>query len=221
MLPTLSRACAGSGAAEAGAMRGGLRARHEEHRGCRHQPHEPHEHQRRLEAAVVREREQDRRREGPAQEAGEGVHREGPADPVLGDALAQHGVVGRVIDAVGEPRQHRHHEQPGIGADEAERQERKAAESEARDQDRAGADPVHQEAHGRLGEAGDDIEGGERQPEIEEAHAQPLLEQRQHHRQHHDVEMADQVRRRDGDERLRLARRACGAVQPLCRIGGH
>ena len=69
-----------------------------------------------LQAPVGGEREQDRRRDGPADEAGERMNRERAPDAVVGDAVGQQGVVGGVIDAVGEARHDGDCEQPGIGA---------------------------------------------------------------------------------------------------------
>src|SRR5947207_381152 len=57
------------------------------------EPDASRERQCRLEVAVGGQAEQDRRRHGSSRKAGERVHREGPADPVLGDAVGQHGIV--------------------------------------------------------------------------------------------------------------------------------
>jgi hypothetical protein len=145
----------------------------------------------------------------------------GAADPRLGDAVGEDRVVGGVIDAVGKAGQDGGDQQPWIGADEGDGEEGEAAEDEAGDQHRTRADAVDQEAGRRLRQAGDDVEGGERQPEIEEADVEPLLEQRQQHRQHHNVEMADEVRRRDRQQRLRLAAGGGNAGQALRGVGGH
>ena len=95
-------------------------------------PMQPGDDERDLEAAVGGKRQQDRRRDGAAEEAREGVHRERPADAVLGDAVGQDGVVGGVIDAVGEAGHDRRHEQPRIGADEARARRRPARRGRAR-----------------------------------------------------------------------------------------
>ena len=177
--------------------------------------------ERRLEPAEGGKRQQDCGRDGAAEEAGEGVDREGAADPRLGDAVGEDGIVGGVIDAVGKAGQDRGRQQPWIGGDEGNGEERQPAQDQPGDEHRPRTDAVDEKARRRLRQAGDDVEGGERQPEIEEADVEPLLEQRQQHRQDHDVEMADEVRRRDRQQGLRLAAGGGDAGQALGGVGSH
>ena len=210
-----------SGAAGAGTIDRRLLVGQEEdeERSC--QADAPGDGERRLEPAEGGKRQEDRRSDGAAEEAGKGVDRERATDPGLGDAVGEDRVVGRVIDAVGKAGHDGRKPEPLVGGDEPDREDGQPAEDEPGDEHRSRADAVDEEARRRLGQAGDDVEGGERQPEIEEADVEPLLEQRQHHRQDHDVEMADQVRRRHRQQGLRLASGGGGAGQGLGGVGSH
>jgi hypothetical protein len=78
-------------------------------------------HQRHPGSAVGCQRQQGDRRNGAAEEAGERVHGERTADSPLRDAVGEDGIVGGVIDAVGEPGEHGGDKEPGVGVAEAER----------------------------------------------------------------------------------------------------
>ena len=218
MLPT---AADGGGATGTAAIDRRLLVGQQVHEQRDGQTDAPGDDERRLDPAEGGKGQKDGRRDGTAEEAGKGVNREGAADPRLGDAVGEDRIVGGVIDAVGKAGQNGGDQQPWIGGDEGDGEEGEAAEDEAGDQHRPRTDAVDEKAGRRLSQAGDDVEGGERQPEIEEADVEALLEQRQQHRQHHNVEMADEMRRRDRQQRLRLAAGGGNAGQALRGVGGH
>ena len=133
------------------------------------------------------------------------MNREGAPHALLVDAGRKHGVVGGMVDAVGEARNRCCKQHRGIAKGEAEQHECRAAEAEAADQDALGAEAVDQETHRRLRQAGDDAENGDREAELDEADAQLFLEDGEQRRQHHDVEMADEMRGRDGQQHAQPA----------------
>jgi hypothetical protein len=112
-----------------------------------------------------------------------------------------------MINAVGEPEQHGAGDQPGIAQMQAEHDQHEAAEGETHQQDFAGADMVGQVAHRRLRQAGCYGEGGQREAELDIADPKLLLQKRKQHRQHHQMEMADPMGRRN---RGQGARRGVG-----------
>ena len=97
---------------------------------------------------------------------------------------------------------------------QAEHDEREAADGEADQEDLAGADMVGKITHRRLGQAGDDSEHGQRETEFDIADAELAFEEREQHRQHQQMEVADPMRRRNQDQRaqrgVRLRLLRCG-----------
>src|SRR5665647_1851860 len=84
---------------------------------------------------------------------------------------------------------------------QAEQDKRKAAQREAHQQDLAGADMIGEVAHRRLGQAGDDGKDRQREAELDIADAELLLQEREQHRQHQQMEMADPMGGRNQDKR--------------------
>ncbi len=92
---------------------------------------------------------------------------------------------------------------------QAEHDQRKAAQSEAHQQDFAGADMIGKIADRRLRQAGCDGENGQRKAEFNVADAELLLEKGEQHRQYEHLEMTDPVGRRNRDQRAQLFVRLC------------
>ena len=142
----------------------------------RHQRADRAAHDQRAMAADRRnQRRHDGRRDRAAEEAGKGVDRKGAAHPRLVHMGRQDRVIGRMIDAVGEPEQHGAGDQPGIAQMQAEHDQRAAAEGEADQQDFAGADMVGEIADRRLGQAGDHGEDGQGKAKLDIADAELRL----------------------------------------------
>ena len=160
------------------------------------------------------QRGDDGGRDRAAEESGKGVDRKCAAHARLIHMGRQDRIVGRMIDAVGEPEQHGAGDQPGVAQMQAEHDQREAAQREAHQQDFAGADMIGEIAHRRLGQAGDDGEDGQRETELDIADAELLLQKREQHRQHQHVEMADPMGDRNRGQRaqrcVRLRLLRCG-----------
>ena len=118
------------------------------------------------------QRRHDGGRDRAAEEAGKGVDRKRAAHSRFIHMRRQDRVIGRMIDAVGEPQQHGAGDQPGIAQMQAEHDQRKAADDKADQQDFAGADMVGEIADRRLGQAGDHGEHGQREAELDIADAE-------------------------------------------------
>jgi len=98
---------------------------------------------------------------GAAEKAREGVDREGAAHPRFVHMGGEDRIVGRMIDAVGQPQQDGASDQPGIAQVQAEHDQREAREAKAGQQDLARPDMVDDVAERRLGESRDDREHGQ------------------------------------------------------------
>ena len=160
------------------------------------------------------QRGHDGRRDRAAEEAGKGVDRKCAAHARLVHMGRQDRIIGRMIDAVGEPEQHGAGDQPAITEMQAEHDQRKAAQGKPHQQDLAGADMVGEIAHRRLGQAGDDGEDGQRKAKLDIADAELFLQKREQHRQHHQMKMTDPMGRRNSSQRaqrgVRLRLLRCG-----------
>ena len=143
---------------------------------------------------------------GAAEEAGEGVDREGATHARIRDAGGQDRIVGRVVDAVGEARDEGGGKQHRIARVEAEGHEGRAAEAQAAEQDAPGADPVDERAHRRLGDARDQAEQRDGEAEFDVADAEFGLEDGEKRRQDQNVNVAQPVRGRNADKRSGLSR---------------
>ena len=147
------------------------------------------------------ERGDDRRRHRAAEIAGKGVDREGAAHPRLVHMLGEDGVIGGMVDAVGEPEQHGAGDQRGVAQMQAEQDQREAAEREPAQQDLARAKMVDEIAGRRLRQRRDHGRHGQREAELDIADAELALQERKQHRQDQQMEMADPMRDRNSRQR--------------------
>jgi hypothetical protein len=106
-----------------------------------------------------------------------------------------------MVDAVGEAEQSGADDQCRVAEMQAQRNQRAAAQSHAEDQNFSRADAIDDITDRRLSQAGHDGEHGERQAQVDIGDAKPVFQEREQHRQHEDVEVADPVRHRDRAER--------------------
>ncbi len=148
-------------------------------------------------------------RDRAAEETGKGVDRKGAAHARRIHVRRQDRIIGRMIDAVGEPEQHGARDQPAVTEMQAEHDQCKAAQRQAHQQDFAGADMIGEIAHRRLGQAGYHGEHGQREAELDIADAELLLQKREQHRQYHQMEMTDPMRRRNRGQRAQRCVRLC------------
>ena len=154
-------------------------------------------------------RNHDGRRDGAAEKSGEGMDRECAAHARLVHMCGEDGIVGGMVDAVGEAEQRGARDQPGIADVKTEHDQRKTAHAEAADQDIAGTDAVDQITDRRLRKTGNDREHRQRKAEFDKADAELLLQEREQHRQHQQMEMTDPVRDGDHAEGAQRAVRCC------------
>ena len=158
--------------------------------------------------APVEQRGQEhdhRRGEGEAGVAAKGVDREGAAHAPLLDRAREDRVVGGMEHAVAQARDHHQRDQHRIARKQADQTDRQAEQGEPGDQDRAGAEAIDEEPDRRLGQAGDAVQHGERQPERGVADAELVAQQRKQGRQDQDVEVTEEVRRADQADHLEIA----------------
>ncbi|KAF0133113.1 MAG: hypothetical protein FD152_1712 [Xanthobacteraceae bacterium] len=142
-----------------------------------------------------RNAEQDGRRDGRAEIAGESVEREGTPHALAVHAGGEQRVVGRVIDAIGEARSSHGHQQDGIGRLQREEDEADAADDKPGHQNPSRPEPVAGEPHRGLHQQRHQIEQGEGKTDLQEAPPEMTRQERQERRQCHDVDMADEMRR--------------------------
>ncbi len=155
-----------------------------------------------------------------AEIAGKSVDREGAAHPRLIHVLGQDRVIGGMIDAVGEPKQHGAGDQGSVAQMQAEQDQREPAERQSTQQDPARAKMVDEIAGRRLRQPGHDGRHGQREPELDIADTKLALQEREQHRQDQQMEMADPMRDRDPGQRaqrtVRLALLRCGENVDHC-----
>ena len=114
-------------------------------------------------------------------------------------------IIRRVIDAIGQPQQHRARNQPGITQIKAQHDQRQPADGEADQQDFARADMIGKVTHGRLRHSGDHRKHGQRKAKLDIADAELLFQEGEQHRQREDVKMAEPVRNRNRRQRPQRA----------------
>ena len=113
------------------------------------------------------------------------------------DPARQQGVVGGVVDAVGDAGADHRDDQPGIGVLEQHQEEAARPQEQSEQQHITGAEPVGGEAQRRLRKEQHDVERRQRQAEIQQADVHIARHQRDERWQGHDVIVADEVRARD------------------------
>ena len=160
------------------------------------------QHESALPAPDRRRGEDDGGRHRGAEEAREIVDREGLADALGADRGAEDGVVGRVIDGVGETEEGVGDDEQPVAGQQRGDQQRHGAQQQAAGQHGARADAVDHEAGRRLQERRDDVVGGERDADLDVADAEGLAHRAEDRRQKHQVEVADEVRRGDQGDHL-------------------
>ena len=160
------------------------------------------------------QRGHDGGRHRAAEEAGKSVDRKCAAHARLIDVGRKDRIIGRMIDAVGEPQQHRAGNQPAVTEMYAEHDQREAAKRQAHQQDLAGADMVGKIAHWCLRQGGYDGEHGQREAKLEVVDAELFFQKGEQHRRHREMEMADPMGRRNRSQRaqrgVRLGLLRCG-----------
>ncbi len=161
-----------------------------------------------------RRAEQQHRRHGRAEIAREGVEGEGAAHPRAVDPSGEQRIIGRVVDAIGEPRRRHRHDEHRIARHHRQHEEARPAENEPGREHPAMAEAVADKAHRALHDQRDEVEHGQRRADLEEAAAEMTGQQRQQRRHDHDVDVADPMGERDlrqqpalgADRRYRLGR---------------
>ena len=124
------------------------------------------------------EQRRGREADGPADD----MHREGPAEPLGPDAMAEDGEVGGVVDAVADAGETGQRQQPEIGRGEAHRQHRACLHHDAADEQPVRAEAIHEHAGRDLPEARAGVEHGEDQPQLDEADSEVVAHHRQQRR---------------------------------------
>jgi len=161
--------------------------------------------QRELHSEGGGEHQHRRRSDCTAKHAGKGVDGESAADTRGGNPRRHDRVIGRVIDRIRDADQSGRCEQPEVGIDEPDRGDRQPAQPQCRDEQSPRADAIGEISHRQL--RGDRSQRADRQreAELDKTDAEMLFQVREQRRQHEDMEMGDEMRRRDEPDRLNLA----------------
>ncbi len=139
-------------------------------------------------------------------------------DAFVLDAGREDRIVGRVIDAVGEPGQDRRCDQGCIRQEDPQQGEGETAKAEPADQKLSRAKPIDKRSDRSLGQPRDDAHGGQGEPELNKADTELVLEEGKQGRQHQDVEVAHPMRRGDARQgrKLRTCGRWLGSLGNIC-----
>jgi DNA-binding beta-propeller fold protein YncE len=152
------------------------------------------------------------------------MHREGLADAFRRHVLRQKRVVGRVVDRVADAGEREQGHQQPERIHQPGQNEGAGADHQAEDEQNARAQPIDQEAGGRLQGGRDDIESGEAQPDLGVAHAVIGAHERQERRQDDDVIVRHEMRRAhraDNADMRRAARvQGFGRLSHACEVSG-
>ena len=143
------------------------------------------------------------------------------AQPARLDHRAQDGIVGGVVDRVGDAAQRHGAQDPRVERKQPDGDIGRATQDQAADQHAPGAEAINGIAHGRLHQAADDVEQGDRKAEFDKADAETGLQHREERDQHKIVEMADQVRGTDQRQGFQFGFLQGGRLGFSQCCGGH
>ncbi|MEZ5826218.1 MAG: hypothetical protein R3C97_16275 [Geminicoccaceae bacterium] len=159
----------------------------------------------------------DRRGDGEAEIAAEGVDGKGPPGARAAHPPGEDGIVGRVIDGVADAADDHGEQQCAIARQDADQDEGQSGKGLSECQDERRAEAVDGESHGRLKGGGDQVEDGDGDAELGRRIAEFGRKNGKERRQGEDVEMRKEVG--DGDEADDLDIRTAAAAHRLCQHG--
>ena len=111
------------------------------------------------------------------------MNREGAAHALLRYRSAHDGVVGRVVNGVGDARDHHQSNQCGVDREHADENEGYRLQRHAGDENAARAVPIHEKSHRRLYESRGQAERREGKAELGETDTIDIAQHRKQRRQ--------------------------------------
>ncbi len=122
------------------------------------------------------------------------------------DPVGQQGIIGRVIDGVGEPQQRVHHAEGEETRDQRRGGQGNRTDQQAADQHRPCRGAIDQEAGRRLQQRRNDVERRDDEAELGIADIELGPHMREQRRQHEHIDVADEMGRANEADRPKIGR---------------